>query len=105
MAVCESVCWLLGATFLTLAALGILKFPDVLCRCHALTKAATLGISFLLIGAGFHLGFDGPTAFKVGLALVFQWITIPVSGHLVARLAYHRDIHRWKKSPLQGERP
>ena len=38
---------LLGLLLLFCGNLGIIRFPDVFCRAHALTKAMTLGIIFL----------------------------------------------------------
>jgi multisubunit Na+/H+ antiporter MnhG subunit len=30
-----------------------------------------------------------------------QFLTIPVAGHLIALLAYRRDVRRWKKGPVR----
>ncbi len=84
---------LLGALLLGLAAFGIARLPDVLCRAHALTKAATLGLACLLGAMAFALG-TVEAGFKATLALALQFLTIPLSGHLIARLAYRRDIRR-----------
>ena len=42
---------LAGATFVFLAAIGVVRFPDALSRMHALSKASTLGVLLILIGA------------------------------------------------------
>ena len=35
---------LVGAVLILLGAIGVLRFPDVLSRMHALTKASTVGV-------------------------------------------------------------
>jgi multicomponent Na+:H+ antiporter subunit E len=57
----------------------------VLSRLHAATKAASVGIALILLGAGAALG-PGPLAFT-GLVAVFQVITAPVAAHVLGRAA------------------
>ncbi|WP_395666112.1 cation:proton antiporter [Methylocella sp.] len=40
----------LGGFFFLAGALGLLRFPDPLCRLHALTKADTLGLGLIVLG-------------------------------------------------------
>ena len=42
----------LGALFILLAAIGVIRMPDLYLRISVTTKAATLGIGLLLIAAG-----------------------------------------------------
>lgn len=77
-------------TFLTaVAAIGLLRFPDVFCRMHAAGKAGTLGVS-LSIGAAvlFFVGEDWTIALRGALAIFFQFLTTPAATHLLARAAY-----------------
>ena len=46
---------LCGAVLILLAAVGVVRFDDVLTRMHALTKASTLGLLLVLIGAAIYL--------------------------------------------------
>ncbi len=62
---------LAGSVFILIAAIGILRLPDVLCRAHALTKAMTLGIALLLLGLLFALG--GEVGLKILIAIAFQF--------------------------------
>lgn len=41
---------LLGAFFFLAGTVGLLRFPDVYCRLHALTKADNLGLGCLTLG-------------------------------------------------------
>jgi multicomponent Na+:H+ antiporter subunit G len=70
-----------GVFFILVANLGILILPDVLCRAHALSKAATLGLLLMLTGLWIRLGPEA-VGLKIVLTLVFQFITIPISSHL-----------------------
>ena len=85
---------LLAGSLLTLiATIGILRFPDVLCRAHALTKAMTLGITLLLAALWVSLGRE--VGLKVLLAIGFQFLTIPLSGHLLGLIVLKKNAPRW----------
>ena len=75
---------LTGAIFMFLAALGLIRMPDVYTRLQAGTKAATLGSIALLIGVGFHYPAWG---FKLLLIALFILLTSPVGSSTVARAA------------------
>lgn len=55
---------LIGLLFCITGTIGLLRFPDVFCRLHALTKADNLGLGFIVVafipqvqspGVAFHL--------------------------------------------------
>lgn len=81
---------LLGAGFVFIAALGVIRLPDVLCRMHAATKAGAFGVGLLLCGLVVHAG-DFATAVKSILVVVAFYLTAPIAGHLLGRFAYHRE--------------
>jgi len=91
-----------GTLFLLVGAFGILKFPDVYCRGHALGKALTMGVSLLLIGLWFDLGVD-KAGIKIPLAILFQGITIPLGSHLLCLYAYQKGIPSGKSKPKPRE--
>jgi monovalent cation/proton antiporter MnhG/PhaG subunit len=74
-----------GALLMVGAALGTLRFPGPVARLHAATKAASVGLALLALGAGVVLG-PGPAAMAAAV-VVFQTLTAPISGHLLARAA------------------
>lgn len=84
-----ATCLLSGAFFMLVAAIGILKLPDLYQRLHASAKAATLGVALLLLGAALHSGDMGVVA-RCLMSIVFFILTAPVGAHLIARAAYHR---------------
>jgi len=82
-----SISIVLGSLCVLLAAVGIVRMPDVYTRLHASSKAATLGAIFVLVGAAIWFG----TLFvslKAVLAIVFLAITAPIGSHAIARAAY-----------------
>ncbi len=85
----------LGAAFMALGAVGLVRLPDVYMRMSASSKAATLGASLLLLGAAVHFG----TAAVAGRAVVivaFLFLTAPVAAHAIGRAAYRRKSPLWE---------
>ncbi len=78
---------LIGALFSLLAAVGILRLPDLYTRMHAASKAGTMGSGLMLIAIAV-IAFDGPVILRALVGVVFLLLTTPVSAHLLARAAY-----------------
>ncbi len=78
---------LVGAMFSLLAAIGILRLPDLYSRMHAASKAGTMGSGLVLIAIAV-VAFDGPIILRALVGVVFLLLTTPVSAHLLARAAY-----------------
>lgn len=78
---------LLG-TFLSLAAaIGLVRFPDLMSRMHAATKPQVLGLLMLLTAVG--LAQRNLAVLPVlALAWLFQLLTVPVSAHMMGRAGY-----------------
>jgi multicomponent Na+:H+ antiporter subunit G len=86
--------FLLGGLFFSVvAAVGVLRLPDLYCRAHALGKAMTLGMVFFLLAVG--LAVPDASWFKILVAIAFQFVTIPVASHLLCLAAYRRRMPRW----------
>lgn len=74
----------IGASFAFVAALGLLRLPDVYMRMHAGSKAGTLGSGLMLIALALHA--QQLDVFTRALAgVVFFLLTAPVSAHLLAK--------------------
>ncbi len=95
-------CLLAGLFFVVVAAVGVLRLPDLYCRAHALGKAMTLGIIFLLLALGLRV--EEASWLKIAIAIVFQFVTIPVASHLLCLAAYRRGVARWTAKGFVGER-
>jgi multicomponent Na+:H+ antiporter subunit G len=94
----------LGVAFVLLAAVGILRFPDVLTRASASTKAAGLGVALVLAGVAFLFGTT-EAAVKLSLAVILQFATAPVSGHVIGRAAYRAGAPLWEGTHTDELRP
>jgi len=83
----------LGATFVLLAALGILRFSDVFVRMQILSKASTFGLLCVLTGGLLKLD-SAKDITSVLIAGVLHLVTSPVGSNLLARATYFaEDIH------------
>jgi multicomponent Na+:H+ antiporter subunit G len=76
-----------GAAFCFAAALGLVRFPDVLTRMHAATKPSVFGLLLVLTGVALILR-DPKVTSVLTLAVLMQVLTAPVSGHLISRSAH-----------------
>ena len=68
------------------AAIGLVRFPDVLCDMHAITKPQVLGLIAVTLGIALSLRTWWAAGLCV-LIIVLQLMTAPVSANLVARSA------------------
>lgn len=78
---------LIGAIFTLIAAIGILRLPDLYTRMHAASKAGTLGAGLLMVSLAFY-AFDASVVLRAMAGVLFLLLTAPVSAHLLARAAY-----------------
>lgn len=76
-----------GSAFILLAAIGVVRFGDVLARMHSLSKATTLGLVLVLIGGGLGMGEINDITYLV-LGGALQIMTAPVGSNLLARATY-----------------
>ena len=80
-----------GALFGLIAAIGVLRMPDLYCRMHAATKAGSFGVALLLVA----LVIDRPGARTIleGLAiLIFFFLTAPIAAQMIGRVGIIRTI-------------
>jgi multicomponent Na+:H+ antiporter subunit G len=85
-----------GALMSLGAAIGLLRFPDLMSRMHAATKPQVLGLFLMLAAIGLQMRtwWVWPVLL---VAWIFQLLTAPVSAHMVGRSAYrtkhgHREM-------------
>jgi len=81
----------LGAFFVLVAAVGVVRLKDTLMRMHASSKASTLGAICILAAVAIHFG-DGAVTARVVLICAFLLATAPVAAHTIGRAAYRRGI-------------
>lgn len=81
-----------GAVFTLIAAIGVIRLPDVLTRMHSSTKAGTLGASLILAAAAIVFAETSTTA-KCVVAVLFLLLTAPLAAHMIGRASLDRDRH------------
>ena len=81
-----------GALMSLAAAVGLLRFPDLLSRMHAATKPQVLGLLLMLSAIGLQMRLWSLLPILI-VAWLFQLLTVPVSAHMVGRAGY-RTKHR-----------
>lgn len=75
-----------GAFFFLAGSVGLLRFPDLFSRLHALTKADNLGLGFIAIGVMAQADSIA-AAFKIALIWLMTIFASAAISHLVAREA------------------
>lgn len=103
---------LAGALLCLAAAIGLVRFPDLLTRLHAGTKPQVLGTLLVLLGLGLRIRdrFDVGMLVLIGL---FQLLTIPVGAHMIGRAGFRTgqvapaDVHLGpqRRDPAEGGTP
>ena len=93
------VLWIVGSAFALVAAVGLLRMPDVFTRMQASTKASTLGLGCLAIGAALQLA-DAASIIRLVSIGGFLLLTTPVSAHVIARGSYRAGVPLWRGTVL-----
>jgi multicomponent Na+:H+ antiporter subunit G len=75
-----------AAFFFLAGTVGLLRFPDLHSRLHALTKADALGLGFLAAGLAIRSGSPS-TIVKLGLIWILVVVASATSAYAVARRA------------------
>ena len=92
---CSIVFLVVGAIFFLAGTIGLLRFPDVYTRLHALAKVYNLGLGFTSIG----LVFQAPEL-VIALKIILIWLLALVASStlsfLIARRAMKRGIIPWR---------
>lgn len=85
-----------GTVFFLAGTVGLLRFPDIYTRLHALTKADNVGLGFIVLGL--VLQADSLTT---ALLLVFIWLLVMLAGagggQLLAEAALQQGMPEWTK--------
>lgn len=89
----------IGALFTVLAAVGIVRMPDLFTRLQTATKATTLGVASVMLAAAVHFG-DLGTGARAALITGFLFVTAPVAAHAIGRAAYFDGVVLWEKTDV-----
>ncbi len=86
----------LGLVFLVIAAIGMVRLPDVYTRSHAVGLTDTWGAFFLLLGLALYQGFSF-NAVKILIVLILLIFLNPVISHATVRAALRSGLKPWSK--------
>ncbi|MCC5923740.1 MAG: monovalent cation/H(+) antiporter subunit G [Crocinitomicaceae bacterium] len=89
----------LGTLFILLAAIGLVRMPDLYLRISVTTKAATLGVGLLLLGTALYFKEISITTRAIAI-IFFLLLTAPIGAHLIGRASYFIGVPLWKKSVI-----
>ncbi|MEZ4733196.1 MAG: monovalent cation/H(+) antiporter subunit G [Caldilineaceae bacterium] len=85
---------LVGALLMLIAAIGLVRMPDLLLRASATSKATTLGGTTILLATALAFGDLGVTS-RIVAVIAFLFLTTPVATQMVARAAAHCGVVLW----------
>jgi multicomponent Na+:H+ antiporter subunit G len=92
----SAVLLLAGSLFFLAGTVGLLRFPDVYSRLHALAKADNLGLGCVLLGLALQAD-----SLAIALKLLMIWPLVLVGsasvGFAIARRAHTFGIAPWRK--------
>lgn len=92
---------LVGAFFLLVGAIGLIRLPDFYMRLHAPTKASTLGVGGVLLASIVLSAAQGRPGIPELLITLFVFVTAPVSANLLAQAALHLRLP--SRAPLPSD--
>jgi multicomponent Na+:H+ antiporter subunit G len=87
---------LAGLFFLIVAAIGIIRLPDVFTRSHAVSLTDSLGAFLLLIGIGIYEGLS-LNLLKILAVLSLLYLQNPVIAHATLRAAVRAGLRPWEE--------
>lgn len=94
--VVATVLIVLSLGFFAAGTIGLLRFPDVFMRLHAITKADNLGLGLLVLAL-----ILGAPSVRRAVELLLVWLFVLLASttacHLVARNALRRGIRPWER--------
>lgn len=85
---------LAGLFFLIVAAIGMLRLPDVFTRSHALSLTDSLGAFLVLAGLAIYQGFS-LNLLKILVVLALIYLLNPVISHATIRAALRSGLKPW----------
>lgn len=86
-----------GLVFFAAGTAGMLRFPDIFTRLHALTKADNVGLGFVVVG----LAVDAKSLMEV-VELFAVWGLVMVASttacHIISGMALEQGVSPWEGS-------
>lgn len=95
----SSIFIIIGSVMILISSIGLIRMPDLYLRMSATTKAATLGVGFILIGTAIHFWEVGIVS-RLVIIIVFLLLTAPIAAHMIGRAAYIDGVPLWEKTSV-----
>ncbi|MHB1224771.1 MAG: Na+/H+ antiporter subunit G [Gemmatimonadaceae bacterium] len=92
-----------GASFVLIGAIGVVRLPDIYSRLHAPGLGTTLGLGATLAASVLYFAGRGVVSLHELLIAFFIFITAPISAHLIAKSALHSRIRGTSGSGSERE--
>jgi multicomponent K+:H+ antiporter subunit G len=89
---------LIGGSFVLIGSIGLTRMPDFFMRLHGPTKATTVGMGGILLGAIFFFSSQGSYSAHELLITIFLLITAPISAHMLIKAALHHQLKAIEKT-------
>ena len=90
---------IIGSAFMLLAAIGILRMPDLYMRIGTATKGSTLGLICILTAVATHYLEIGIGTRAIA-AMLFVFLTAPIAAHMIGRAAYVVGVPLWNRTEM-----
>jgi len=91
----------IGAFFVFVGSLGLLKLSSLMARLHAPSKATTLGLGSCLVASILQLWRQtGTISMQEILITFFLFITAPVTAHFLAQAYIHTQKESEDELPI-----
>ena len=79
-----AILFLFGAFFILVSAVGLIRFPDLFTRMHAITKATSFGLLMIIVGTALYFN-TGVVWIKAALVILFIYLTTPLASHSISQ--------------------
>jgi multicomponent Na+:H+ antiporter subunit G len=90
----------IGALFMLISSIGMIRLPDFYTRNSASTKAVVLGVLLILLGIGIHYN-DIMIYIEIFAIIFFIFLISPLAAHIVSRAAVITDVKFWEKTDVE----
>ena len=96
----------LGAFFLLIGSVGLIRLPDFFARTHATGKADTLGIMLVISGLLIYELTKGMVinSAKLLIIIAFVGLTNPTATNALAKAAFNFRMMPWFKKDKEKEK-
>ena len=95
---------IIGASFVLVGSIGLIRLRDLYSRLHGPTKATTLGLGAMLVASlVYFTSLNGELSLHELLVTVFLFLTAPASAHMIARAGLHDSVRCVTRPPVDRE--